>query len=280
MAITNGYATLAEVKQAMDIANTYTATTISFDTTADVISDSAYGLKRFQNADIILIAGSTSNDGYFNIASGGYVAGSFTVTENLTTEVAGDTVTISVVQDQKDDITIERAINAASRWIDDITGTRFYTTAADETRYYTAYDPYELLMRDDVISVTTLKTDDDGDGTFENTWTVSTDFLLGPYNAALDGGPYTWIERTVEGNYSFPSVRRGVQVVGEFGFSSTTPTEVNEACIMLAQRYLKRKDAPLGVMGTQAMGFIRLDDAIDPDVKALLSRWLTRKSYG
>jgi len=280
MTITNGYATLIEVKQAMDIANTYTAITISFDTTADTIADAAYGLRRFQTGDIISISGSTSNNGYFNIASGGNTPGSFTVTENLTTEIAGDTVVITVIQDQKDDAAIERAINAASRYIDDQTGTRFYTTAEDETRYYSVDNRARFFCPDDIISITTLKTDDDGDRTYENTWTVDTDFDLVPFNATMHSDPYTSIEVTPNGGYSFPQTRKGLELDGKFGFSSTTPTEVNAACIMLAQRYLKRKDAPLGVMGTQAMGFIRLDDALDPDVSALLSRWLTRRAYG
>jgi hypothetical protein len=282
MAITNGYATLLQVKQAMDIANTYTATTISFDTTTDTVSDSAYGLRRFQTGDIISIAGSTSNNGYFNIASGGNTPGSFTVIENLTTEVAGDTVVISVIHDQKDDQTIERAIESASRWIDNVTGTRFYRNGTDETREYTPEYPDKFFCPDDIGSITTLKTDDGGDGTFENTWTVDTDFRLKPANADLDSIPYTWIVTSPQGSYSFPLVDEGLQLVGKFGYCATGsyPTDVNQACIMLAQRYLKRKDAPLGVMGTQAMGFVRLEDEIDPDVKHLLQAYMTRRAYG
>jgi hypothetical protein len=282
MAITNGYATLVQVKQAMDIANTYTATTISFDTTADTIADSAYGLRRFQTSDIILIDGSTSNDGYFNIASGGNTASGFTVTENLTTEVAGDTVTISVVQDQRDDATIERAIESASRWIDNVTGTRFYRNSTDETREYTPEYPDKFFCPDDIGSITTLKTDEAGDGTFEVTWTADTDYRLKPANADLDGTPYTRIITSPQGSFSFPLVDEGLQLVGKFGYNATDsyPTDVNEACIILAQRFLKRKDAPLGVMGTQAMGFVRLEDEVDPDVKHLLQAYMTRRAYG
>ena len=281
MTITNGYATLNEVKQAMSIANTYTAITISFDTTADTIADSAYGLKRFQAGDIIHLTGSTSNDGYHTIdAASGNSAASFTVDTNLTTEIAGDTVIITVADDQQDDAAIERAINSASRWIDKTTGTRFYRNSADETRVYTCKYHEVFFCPDDIGSITTLKTDEDGDGTFEITWTVATDYRLKPANAVLDGEPYTSIVIGPNGSYTFPSIDQGLQLIGKFGYSASTPDEVNSACIILAQRALKRKDAPLGVMGNVTVGYVQLQHALDPDVENYLTPWLTRRAYG
>ena len=165
---------------------------------------------------------------------------------------------------------METAIEAASRWIDAQTGTRFY--AASETRYYTA-DWSDLLYIDDLLSVTTLATDDDEDGTYETTWAV-TDYVLEPRNAALNGKPYRQIRYTPNGDYSFPrGVRDGVKVVGSFGYASAAPPVVEQACLLLAHRLWRRKDAIFGVAGTPALGVqvVQAKITADADIMALLS---------
>lgn len=130
-----------------------------------------------------------------------------------------------------DDGVIEALAEAASRYIDRFTGRRFYTTQNDETRTYQAANGARVYP-DDIISVTTLKTDEDGDRTYEITW-AATDYDLLPDNAALNGEPYTYIQVAPLGRYSFPLQRRGVQVVGKFGYSSTTPDDIELACQMI-----------------------------------------------
>lgn len=71
----------------------YTANTISFDTSNDSINDTANGLAVFKTSDIIQVIGSTSNDGEYNIQTGA-LPGTIITIENLTTEIAGDVVTI------------------------------------------------------------------------------------------------------------------------------------------------------------------------------------------
>ena len=71
----------------------YTADTISFDTSNDSINDTANGLAVFKASDIIQVIGSTSNDGEYNIQTGA-LPGTIITIENLTTEIAGDVVTI------------------------------------------------------------------------------------------------------------------------------------------------------------------------------------------
>lgn len=71
----------------------YTAATISFDSATKTVADSANGLAVIKTGDVIVISGSVSNNGVFNVAGGG-VAGSFTTTEALVDEVAGASVTI------------------------------------------------------------------------------------------------------------------------------------------------------------------------------------------
>lgn len=172
--------------------------------------------------------------------------------------------------DAGEDAILESVINAVSRLIDRYTGRRFYTTATDETRYYTAKERDYLSPGDDIISITTLYTDNDGDRVYEYTW-AATDYDLYPANAALDGKPYTWLELAPNGDYVFPATPRGVKIVGKFGYAATTPPDVKEACLLQCHRLFKRKDAPFGVLGSDALGQVVVINRLDPDVQELLS---------
>jgi len=153
------------------------------------------------------------------------------------------------ITDTTDDTVLEAVVESVSRAIDDYTGRWFY--AATQTRYFTAQRRGCLLI-DDLLSVTTLKTDDDADGTFETTW-AATDYHLGPYNAQLESvpQPYTRIEIAPNGNNWFPDgVSRGVEIVGSWGFSSTTPDVVEQACLFQVAHEFRAREAPLGAMGS------------------------------
>lgn len=168
---------------------------------------------------------------------------------------------------------IEATVESVSRMIDNHTGRRFY--AETDTRYYAPIS-IDAIYTDDIISVASLKTDDDNDGTFETTWSAS-DYHLMPFNAGENGRPYTWIEASGYGSHSFPlGVKRAVQIVGSFGFSAVTPKPVSEACKIQSIRLFKRKDAPFGVVaGGEFNQGMTIPD-LDPDVKMLLSPYVRR----
>ncbi len=169
--------------------------------------------------------------------------------------------------DTADDAILESVIMGVSRWIDNYTGRRFY--AASDTRYYTAEFADEIAV-DDLLSVTSLSTDDDGDRTYETTW-AATDYDLEPSNAATDSQPYTRICTSPQGRYAFPTGRKGVKLVGSFGYASSTPAAIKEACLLQCERLYKRKDAPFGVIGSAEMGQMMVIAKLDPDVQLLLS---------
>lgn len=148
--------------------------------------------------------------------------------------------------DIEDDGKLESVVDGVSRAIDAYTGRWFYS--ASQTRYYTAEDANELEV-DDLLSITTLKTDEGSDRIYERTW-ASDDYDLWPYNASTDGKPYTEIHTTPQGDYAFPSTWRGVEIAGAFGYSATTPPQVKEACLLLCEQIFKRKDAVFGIVGT------------------------------
>ncbi|MCH7764715.1 MAG: tetratricopeptide repeat protein [Candidatus Marinimicrobia bacterium] len=111
-------------------------------------------------------------------------------------------------------------LEAASRMIDDYTNRFYYCD--ETTRYYDGVG--SILWLDDILSITTLKTDDDDDKTYENTLTENTDFYLYPLNTTVK----TRAEIRVQGSYSgFASgIAKGVEIAGVFGYGDgkdTTP---------------------------------------------------------
>lgn len=171
--------------------------------------------------------------------------------------------------DTTEDAALEILVESVSRAIDDWTSRQFY--AATQTRYYTAMRR-DVLLVDDLLSVTSLKTDDDDDGTYETTW-AATDYYLGPYNAQLESvpQPYTRIEAASSGDYWFPvRQQRGVQIVGSWGFAATTPKVVKNACLFQAALEHRSTDAPLGVSGNDDIGQTVRLTALHPVTRRLL----------
>ena len=65
--------------------------------------------------------------------------------------------------------------------------------------------------------------------------TQDTDFELWPYNALLEGQPYTELH-IISGlsSYTWAAWQKGVQVVAKFGYPSI-PGDIKEAALMMAQ---------------------------------------------
>ena len=85
---------MAIAKELTAFKDTYTAATISFDATTKQINDTGAGLEFLVKDDVIVIAGSTSNNGNFTVADGGHTD-YLVVAETLVTEAAGDNVVIT-----------------------------------------------------------------------------------------------------------------------------------------------------------------------------------------
>jgi hypothetical protein len=169
--------------------------------------------------------------------------------------------------DTVDDALIETAIESASRQIDGHCQRRFYTTSA--TRIYTPNDSY-ITEIDDLVTLTSIKTQTDIDGTFDTTW-KTTDYQLEPLNGMAGGLNVSYTQIRAVGDFLFPVYggEATVQVTGTFGWASV-PSEIKQACIILSQRQYKRYDSPLGVAGIGEIGVIRVS-RIDPDVASILA---------
>jgi hypothetical protein len=126
---------------------------------------------------------------------------------------------------------------------------RFYR--ATETRYYDACT-YTEAQIDDLVSVTTLKTDTGGDGTYGTTIS-SSDYQLLPLNPG--DRPYTSIRLTA-GSFPTTSRRGAIQLVGVFGWP-TVPAQVRQAAAIMSTDALKLGGMAFGAQGYAEFGPMR-----------------------
>jgi hypothetical protein len=173
------------------------------------------------------------------------------------------------IDDIQDDTSLEAAIMAASRMVDDYTGRFFYkdgTTAAPVTRYYTAQDFYTTNI-DDAYYISEIATDDNFDQTYSTVFATS-DYMVEPVNNPRRGWP--WTRLLAIGAYIFPyNLPQSVRVKAVWGWSAI-PNEVQMATKIQASRLFVRRQSPFGIAGSPEIGTVRLGSRLDPDVEVLL----------
>lgn len=170
--------------------------------------------------------------------------------------------------DTVDELELHAACFAASRSLEQYCQRVFYRSATGTARKFIADNLYFLTFADtdtftgDLVSLSTLKTDAGGDGTFETTW-ASTDYELGPVNnsAGPETKPYTTLEaigsRTFPIPYGRGASRYRVEATGVWGWASV-PAGIKTAALMLAKDTFKSKDTLGGVAGFGEFGVVRL----------------------
>lgn len=172
--------------------------------------------------------------------------------------------------DTTDDALLELAIESASRMIDDDCGRVFYASGTGVTRYFKP-DRDDFCRTDDLISISALATDADGDGVYETTWTA-TDYRTNPGNNIAGGQAWPTTALVATQSLYFPVDEEDeltVAVTGNYGFGTAVPTAIKNATVLQSLRLYKRFDSPLGVAGFGDMGAIRVSRT-DPDVFALI----------
>ena len=175
--------------------------------------------------------------------------------------------------DNVDDGLLEKAIESASRRIDGYCGRFFYKTASTSINIY-PINEYLLRMPQDLSNDTiTIKIDTTADGTYATTLTQGVDYILEPTNAVVRGYPY--VHARMVGGQTFPLYVTPsfptVQVTAQWGWNAV-PSDVSQACVLLAMRQFARLNAALGVVGFADMALqVR---AVDPDVRDLLNQFV------
>jgi hypothetical protein len=180
------------------------------------------------------------------------------------------------ITDSTDDTPLQSVLDATDALIDLYCDRKQGFGTATETRYYNA-DAWDYVLIDDLVSVTTLTTDDLADGTYSTTWTAGTDYNLSPPNAALDGWPYTQIDASVTYPKNFPyDIYRGVKVVGVFGWPAV-PQAVKQAALIQAGAVWSSRTSPFGVIGSADLGgILRQTRALHPEAQVLLESFRKR----
>lgn len=170
------------------------------------------------------------------------------------------------IEDSIDDEFLELAIESASRQIDQYCERQFFQTSA--TRIYAPRDSYVCEI-DDLVSLTTLKTSSDADGTFDITW-AEKDYQLEPLNGVAGGieSPATRIRVTDEYLFVTDGGEATVQVAGTFGWSAI-PTQIQQATLILSSRLFERRNSPLGIAGFNDLGAVRVS-RFDSDISNLI----------
>jgi hypothetical protein len=187
------------------------------------------------------------------------------------------------ITDTVDDFELQLAVEAASRSIDEMCGRYFWRGSG--TRTYVPQSIYGQQI-DDLVSVTTFKTDSTGNGTYDQTWTQGTDYALtvswGQYNTGAKGETWPYNGFTILGPQFIPYVwpwshQDRIQIVGVFGWPAV-PLAVRQATLIAAADLFKLKDAPFGVLGSPDLGMMRVGQ--NSRVLSLVRRYIAGNRVG
>lgn len=168
------------------------------------------------------------------------------------------------ITDAADDSQAQIAIQTTAQWINEYTGRHFNRVTEVRT-----YEPTNIwvLNIDDLVSVTAVNLDPNGNGVFSQALVQNVDYELrlgdGLYNVNATGiaRPYRQLQIIQTGNwfpFTWPYSRLDrVQIIGTWGWSSVPPP-VTQANFILAADLFKMKDAPFGVAGVSDLGVVRI----------------------
>jgi hypothetical protein len=183
------------------------------------------------------------------------------------------------ITDTVDDFECTLAVQAAAAWVEQFCGRFFWNETG--VRTYRNTSIYDVDI-DDLVSITSLATDTDGDGVYDTAWTPGQYQLQvteHEYNQASKGEPWPWTKIQalgVPGGNYLPYVwawshQDRVQVTGVFGWPAV-PVLVRQASLQLSADYLKLRDAPFGVVGFGEYGAMRVIE--NPAIAGMLRRYV------
>jgi hypothetical protein len=179
------------------------------------------------------------------------------------------------ITDTVDDTPLQNVLDATDLLINNFCDTKVgFGQTASQTRYYTT-NSILYAITDPIVSISELKTDNTGMGTYESTWDTS-DYILAPRNAALDSRPYTEIDTNITQTKLFPTRYIGVKVTGVFGWP-TVPAAVKQAELIQAGAVWASRTSPFGVIGGADLGgILRQNRALHPEAQVLLEPYRNR----
>lgn len=164
------------------------------------------------------------------------------------------------VSDTVDDLTLNDALDGASRGIEHECHRQFNDAGTETARVF--YPISSRIVRVDDFQSTAgllVATDPGYDGTYEIAWSAS-GFELWPLNGVFNGQtgwPYNKIVATPATGLYFPCTgRASVKVTARWGWAAV-PKPIKIATLILAEDLAKLKDLPFGSGGYGEWGRIK-----------------------
>jgi len=181
------------------------------------------------------------------------------------------------IDDATSDVDLQRALDAATAWITHYTGRTFAPVdTTPSAKLFLAYDA-DVLDIPDVQSVSVLEVDTNGDGTFIHTIDAPY-YDLYPLLLPPGISSYTQIRLKPNTLHWFIEGLQ-VRVTGLWGFGSV-PVSVEQACLLLANRYFHRPSAPFYLWEAPQTGELATLQATDSDIVGLLAPYVTVEGAG
>ncbi len=170
--------------------------------------------------------------------------------------------------DALDDAELALAITAASRALDRETNRQFgIVEGAAEARTYTA--EWKSRRGVYVVEIDDLQTLTDFVVTVNGQ--AVTDYTLLPLNAAQEGKPYERLHIRTATTSNNDGLGPTIDAAAFWGWTAV-PTLAEQATSVQANRFLKRRESPLGIAGSPDLGNeLRLLAKMDPDVAVMVA---------
>lgn len=175
-----------------------------------------------------------------------------------------------------DNAILEMVLTASTNAIVSYCGRSFQADTVASDRYFTARESYRLVV-DEFTELTNLYSDSDGDRSYSQSWANEWELLpaISP--------PYDTIYPRPSSTLDFGlTARAAYRVNAKWGYSTSPPDEIIEACLILAMRLYKAPDYLGGVAGNADVGTLvsRYLPGQDNDFRVLLLDPLRRVSEG
>lgn len=180
----------------------------------------------------------------------------------------------TVGSDTSDDTVLSSLLEAASRYVDNQTGRRFYQDASDTDYYYSGQDEMSRVMLPDFASITTVSVDYTDTRTY--TALTATDFDTLPDNAAAEGLPFTGLEvapTSLTASY-FPDWRKSVKVTGKRGWPAV-PADIRDAVLAICESLNSNRSgqSSSGKMTITAAGIVIRPEDVPPFAHKVIQQY-------
>ena len=177
------------------------------------------------------------------------------------------------------DFMLGEMVTAASRFIDQYIGAwpNYFSPSTDtETRYFDGNKKVEIDV-DHIAALTSVAVSEEGELSSSDytAWTLDTDYFTWPYNSTGLVEPISRLIVDINGDkINWTRFRKAVRVVARFGYSTSVPEVIKQACVAQTGRwYMRAKQAWQDGGANVEIGKMTFVKQLDPDIKQILNPW-------